>query len=188
MRHAAARQDDGFQAHRGDRAGDGLAERIAAFHGRLRRQIGIDIDGQHRVGVADMGQRNADRIVDLGCAGEGRIEILPIERPHQLEADFAWNPPAELAPGEFSGGLAAHMDRERRRRLMEELLGMIVGEDDPEIRLQGPQPLADLGGDGLDVLDIGLVLGVRHREELRRMGQHRSADHARHHGSFSLLS
>src|SRR5258708_20308473 len=94
--------------------------------------------------MADMGQRNADRIIDLGGAGEGRIEILPIERPYQLEADLARNLPVKLAPGEFSGGLAAHMDREGRRRLMKELLGVIVGEDDPEIGLQAAQPSADL--------------------------------------------
>ena len=44
---------------------------------------------------------------------------------------------------------------------------------------------ADLGRDRPHALDIGLVLGVRHGEELRRMGQHRAADHARHHGGLS---
>src|ERR1700722_12036028 len=88
-----------------------------------------------------MGERDTDRIVDPGGAREGRIEILPIKRPHQFEGDLAWNFPVELAPGEFPGRLAAHMDGEGRRRLMEELLGM---------------------------------------------GQHRTADHGRHHGCLSL--
>src|SRR5262249_46940216 len=68
----------------------------------------------------------------------------------------------------------------------EELLGMIVGEDDPEIGLQRAQILADLGRDLTHVLDDLLVLGLRHGEELGRMGQHGAADHARHHGFFSL--
>jgi hypothetical protein len=70
---------------------------------------------------------------------------------------------------------------------MEELLGVIVGKDDPEVRLERPQPGADLGRDRPDMLDNGLVLGLRHREELRRMRQHRTADHGRHHYCFSLL-
>ena len=45
---------------------------------------------------------------------------------------------------------------------------------------------ADLGRHRPDMLHIGLVLGVRHREELRRVGQHRTADHGRHHDCLSL--
>ena len=171
-----------FSPSRGDGARDRLAERIAALHGRLRRQIGVDVDRQHRIGVAEMGQRNADRVVDLGGRGEGRIEILPVELAHQLEADLARDLPVEFAAGEVAGRLAADMHGERRRRVVEELLGVIVGEDDPEVGLQRPQPLADLGRDLPHVLDVRLVLGVRHGEELRRMGQHRAADHGRHHG------
>jgi hypothetical protein len=68
---------------------------------------------------------------------------------------------------------------------VKELLGMIVGEDDPEVGFQRAQLLADLGRDLAHVLDDLLVLGLGHGEELGRMGQHRATDHARHHGSFS---
>src|SRR5688500_8396476 len=114
MRHAAARQHDSLEPERGDGSGDRLAEGIAAFHGGLRRQISIDIDRQHRVGVAEMRERNADGVVDLGGAGEGRIEVLAIERTDDLEADLARNLPTKLAPGEIAGRLTADMDGERR--------------------------------------------------------------------------
>ena len=138
MRHAAARQDHGLEPERGDGARHRLAERVAALHGRLRRQIGVDVDRQHRAGVAEMGERNADGVVDLGGAGEGRIEILPVELAHELEADLARNLPVEFAAGEFAGRLAADMHGEGRRRGVEELLGVIVGEDDPEVGLRAP--------------------------------------------------
>ena len=100
MRHAAARQDHGLKPERADAARHRLAEGIAALRRRLRRQVGVDEDRQHRIGEAEMGQRDADRIVDLGGAGEGGIEILAVEFADQLEADLAWDLPVELAAGE----------------------------------------------------------------------------------------
>jgi len=78
--------------------------------------------------------------------------------------------------------LAADMDREGRRRMVEELLGVIIGEDDPEIGLERAQPLADVGRHLAHMGDQRLVLGVRHGEKLRRVGQHGPANHRRHHG------
>ena len=112
---------------------------VAALHGGLRRQIGVDVDRQHRIGVAEMGERNADGVVDLGGRGEGRVEVLPVELAHDLEADLARDFPVEFAAGEFAGRLAADMDGERRRGVVEELLGVVVGEDDPEVGLERPQ-------------------------------------------------
>ena len=129
-----------------------------------------------------MGERDADGVVDLRRRGEGRIEILPVKLAHQLEADLARNFPVEFAAGEFAGRLAADMDGERRRGGVEELLGVVVGEDDPEVGLERAQPFADVGCDLAHMGDQRLVLGVRHGEELRRMGQHGAADHGRHHG------
>ena len=87
----------------------------------------------------------------------------------------------EFPAGEFAGRLAADMDGERRRGGVEELLGVIVGEDDPQVGLERAQPFADVGRDLAHMGDQRLVLGVRHGEELRRMGQHGAADHGRHH-------
>jgi hypothetical protein len=64
---------------------------------------------------------------------------------------------------------------------VEELLGVIVGEDDPEVGLQRSKLLADVGRHGPHAFDITLVLALRHGEELRRMGQHCAADHGGHH-------
>ena len=168
--------------HRGDGARHRLAERIAALHRGLRRQVGVDVDRQHRLGVAEMGQRNADGVVDLGGRGEGRVEILPVELAHQLEGDLARDLPVEFAAGELAGRLAADMDREGRRGGVEELLGVVVGEDDPEVGLERAQPLADVGRDLPHLRDHRLVLGVRQGEELGRMRQHCAADHGRLHG------
>jgi len=74
----------------------------------------------------------------------------------------------EIVPREMTRRLAPHMHRERRRRMMEKLFGVVVGENDPQIRLQHPQLLAD---DVTDRLDHLLVLGIRQREELRGMRQ-----------------
>jgi len=70
------------------------------------------------------------------------------------------------------------MDREGRGRRVKELLGVVVGEDDPQIGAQCPEPRADLGRRLLDPLYRAPVLGLRHRKELWRMRQHRPADHA----------
>ena len=94
----------------------------------------------------------------------------------------------ELAAGEFAGRLAADMHRERRCRIVEELLGVVVGEDDPEVRIERPQPPADIGRHLAHVLHELFVLGLRQGEELRRMGQHRAADHGGHHGFLSAVA
>ena len=83
----------------------------------------------------------------------------------------------EFSAGEVAGGFAADVDGERRCGGVEELLGMVVGKNDPEIRVERAQPLADIGGDVADLGDQRLVLGVRHGEELGRMRQHGAADH-----------
>src|SRR5712671_6540536 len=124
MRHAAARQNDGLEPHGGDGARHRLAESVAALHGGLWRQIGVDVDRQHRAGVAEMGERNSDRIIDLGGAGESRIEALPVELADELEAYLARYLPVEFATRELPTRLAADMDREGRRRMVEELLGV----------------------------------------------------------------
>src|SRR5215831_10860825 len=129
-----------------------------------------------------MGERDADRVVDLGGRREGRIEILPIELAHQLEADLARDLPVELAPGELAVRLAADMNGERRTRGVEELLGVIVGEDDPQIGVERAQPVADVGRNLAHMRHHRLVLGVRHGEELGRVRQHGAANHRRHHG------
>ncbi len=180
MRHAAARQHHGLEPHRGDDIGDRRAKGPAALDRRLRRQIGVDPDRQDRVGDAEMGQRDADRVIDPGGAGEGRVEASGVEAADQLEADFARHPPIEPAAGELALGLGADMDREGRRHGVEELLGMVVRKDDPEVGGQRLEPCADLGRGRLDPLDRVAVLGLRHREELRGVGQHGPADDARH--------
>src|SRR5262249_13798425 len=98
-----------------------------------------------------------------------------------LETDLARDLPVEFPAGEVATRLAADMDCERRRGGVEELLGVVIGEDDPEVGLQGAQLLADVGGHFPHVLDVLLVFGLGHGEELRRMGQHGAADHRRHH-------
>src|SRR5262249_58967711 len=110
---------------------DGLPKGIAALHGRLRRQVGVDVDRQHRARMAEVRQRNADGVIDLGGRGEGRIEILPVKLAHQLEGDLARYLPMELPTRKFAGRFASHMDGEGWGRGVKELLSMIVGEDDP---------------------------------------------------------
>ena len=110
------------------------------------------------------------------------IEILPVKLAHQLEADLARNFPVEFPPGEIAGRLAADVDGEGRRGGVKELLGVVVGKNDPEIRVERAQALADIGGDVAHLGDQRLVLGVRHGEELGRMRQHGAADHGRIHG------
>ena len=83
----------------------------------------------------------------------------------------------EFAPGEIARRLAADMDGEGRRGGVKELLGVVVGKNDPEVGLERAQPLADIGGDFAHLGDQHLVLGVRHGEELGRMRQHGTADH-----------
>ena len=135
-----------------------------------------------------MGQGNSDRVVDFCRAGEGGIEILPVELAHDLEADLARNLPVEFPAGELAGCLAPDMDGEGRRAHMEELLGVVVGEDDPEIGFQRTQLCAHFRRDLAHVRDDRLVLGLRHGEELGRMGQHGAADHGGHHHYFSLAA
>ena len=61
---------------------------------------------------------------------------------------------------------------------MKELLGMIIRKDDPEIGLQGLQPVADFSRYPADPLDRVAILGFGHREELRGMGKHRATNNA----------
>ena len=61
---------------------------------------------------------------------------------------------------------------------MKELLGMVVGEDDPQIGAQRLELSTNLGGRLFDAGDRASVLGFGHRKELRGMGQHRPANHA----------
>jgi hypothetical protein len=133
-----------------------------------------------------VGERDADGVVDPGSRGERGIEALAVERAHDLEADRARDFPVKFAAGKLAAGLAANVDREGRADVVEELLGVVVGEDDPEVGLERLQPRSDVGRDLTHVLDIRLVLGVRHGEELRRMRQHGAADHSRHHDSRSV--
>ena len=83
----------------------------------------------------------------------------------------------ECAPGELAGRLAADMHGERGRSGVEELFGVVVGEDDPEVGLERAQPLADVSRYLADLGDDGLVLGIGKGEELGRMRQHCPADH-----------
>lgn len=87
----------------------------------------------------------------------------------------------KLATSKLAPCLFADMDRKGECGSVEELLHMVVGEDDPQIGAQRSQSGADLGRRRLDALDRVAILGLRHREELRGMRQHRSADHALDH-------
>ena len=98
MRHAPTGHDRRSQAHCRDDPPYRLTEGIAALDRRLRRQVGIDVDRQDRVLDTEVSERNADRVIDLGGAGEGWIEALPIHLPHDFDADFARDPPAESRP------------------------------------------------------------------------------------------
>src|SRR5215472_15282994 len=131
MGHAAARQYDRVEPHRADDAGQGLTQGPAALHWRLRWQIGIDIDRQNRIGDLEMGQWDAERVIDLGGAGEGRVETLRVHLAHDLEPDRARHAPMKSAASEVTLCLVADMDREGRCGSVEELLDMVVGEDDP---------------------------------------------------------
>src|SRR5262249_39170348 len=91
-------------------------------------------------------------------------------------ADLARHLPTKLAAGKLASGLAADMHRERRRGIVKELLGVIVGEDDPEVRLARAQPFSDFGRDRAHVLDVRLVLGLGHGEELWGKGEHGATD------------
>src|SRR5947207_8924461 len=181
MRHAAARQHDGPEPHTGDGALHGLAEAVTALDGRLRREIGIHIDRQHRLRVTQMRERDPHRIVEFCRAGEGRVETLAVEIAHKLEAHLARYPPMKFAAGEFPACLAADVNGEGRRHVLEELLRVIVREEYPEFGLQSPELLADICREGPDALDGLAILGLGHGEELRSMRQHRAADHGRAH-------
>src|SRR5689334_12387402 len=114
MRHAAARQYHRFQSERGDGSGYRLAEGIAALHRWLRRQIGVDIDRQHRPGMTEMGQWDADGIIDLCRRGKCRIEVLTIKLAHQLKPDLARNFPVKFSAGKFATGFTSDVNRKRR--------------------------------------------------------------------------
>jgi hypothetical protein len=78
-----------------------------------------------------MGQRDAERVIDLGDAGEGWVETLGVHLTNDLEPDFARHAPMKLATSELALCLVADVDREGRGGSVEELLHMVVGEDDP---------------------------------------------------------
>src|SRR5215471_12658574 len=99
-----------------------------------------------------MGQRDAERVIDLGSAGEGRVETLRVHLAHDLEPDLARDAPMKLASRKFAIGLTADMDREGRCGSVEELLRMVVGEDDPQIGAQRPQSGTDLARGRFDAL------------------------------------
>ena len=84
--------------------------------------------------------------------------------------------------------LVAHVrevaaDVGKRLRALEPDLWIIFSNDHAEqfFHTTAPPFTIHVGGDLADVGDQRLVLGVRHGEELRRMGQHGAADHGRHH-------
>jgi len=183
MRHAAAGNDRGPQTHGGDDPRDRLAKGVTALHRRLRRQISIDVDRQHRVLDVQMGERYSHRVVDLCGAAEGWVEALPVEFPNQRETDFARNLPVEASASKLALGYVPDMDREGRGGLMEKLLRVVVRKNDPKIGRQGLQRGADLRSDRADPLDRISVLGLGHGKELRGMRQHRPADHSRIDGS-----
>jgi hypothetical protein len=119
---------------------------------------------RERRAAQHVGQRDAERVVDLGDAGEGWVETLAVHLADDREADLTRRSPVKLTAGELAFGVVTDMDRERRGRGVEELFGMVVGEDDPQIGVQHPQPGADLGRRSLDALDRAVVVGFRHRE------------------------
>src|SRR3546814_3870049 len=65
--------------------GERLAEGMAAFHRGLRRHVGVDVERQNRPADVQERQRNAERVVDLGGAGEGRIEPLLLQIADQVK-------------------------------------------------------------------------------------------------------
>ena len=65
---------------------------------------------------------------------------------------------------------------------MEELLGVIVREDDPQVGFQCLKILADLSRYLFHLFHDAFVFRVGHREELRGMGQHGAADDRGNHG------
>ena len=75
---------------------------MAAPGGGLWRQIGVNINGKNRVGVAEMRQGNPDGVVNLRCARERRIEVLSVELTNELEGNLAWNLPVKFSTGELT--------------------------------------------------------------------------------------
>jgi hypothetical protein len=114
------------------------------------------------------------------------IKALPIQLPDELDADLARDLPAKLAAGEGATALVADMNREGRCRLVEELFGVVVRKDDPEVRRHRFEPGADVGRCSLDAVNGAPIFGLGHREELRGVGQHGPADHTRHHWISNL--
>jgi hypothetical protein len=122
-----------------------------------------------------MRKRNAQGVVHFGGAGEGRVEAHAVELAHYAERELARNAIGELPAGELAPGLAADMQREGRRDLLEELEGMVVGHRDPDVGPQRPELLADARGDRPDLRHVLPVFGLGEREELGRVRQHRTA-------------
>ena len=180
MRHAAARHDDRSHPNRSEPARERLPESVAPLHGRLRRQVGVDEDRQHRgIANAQVRHRDAERVVDLGGAGERGIEPGAVEILDQRKPDFAGDIELELASRKGSPPHPAHVQGERRRDVGEELLRVVVADHDPDIGLERLEALADLRRHLLDAGDGRLVLGLGLGEELRGVRQHRAAEDGR---------
>ena len=64
---------------------------------------------------------------------------------------------AEGLAGEIALCLAPDMQRERRRTVEEELLGMVVGHRDPDVRFQR----RELGPDAVRLTDVEIRLGTQ---------------------------
>src|SRR4051794_10223984 len=72
------------------------------------------------------------------------------------------------------------MESERRRHLLEEPERMVARHRNPYFALHGLELPADARRHGLHLGHVVLVLGVRQREELRRMRQQGAAEDAGH--------
>src|SRR5260221_24438 len=128
----------------------------------------------HDIGLA-LAQRagRAGPAAQLDIAGVVELGLIVADQRFQVSALELFERagvPVELRIGIAVGaGKMRHAAARQHHRL------------DPERRLQGAQLLADIGRHFPHVLDVLLVFGIGHSEELRRMGQHGAADHRRHH-------
>ena len=180
MRHAAAGDDDGAQPRRLDPARQRLAEAIAAQHRRLRWHVGIDVERHDRRLDAKKAQRDAEGVVDPGVVREGRVEPFLLHVQHELHRRVAGNTESEIAADERARRLLAEMEAKGRRAVEQKLVGVVVGDHDPEIGLERRKPRADLAHREAHALDRRLVLGVGEREELRRVRHQRAAQNTLH--------
>ena len=181
MGEPAAGDHRGAHAERREPALHGLAEGVTALDARLRRHVGVDPQRNDRAGDAQEVERDAEGVVDFGVAGERRIEPFRLQVADELGRERARHLVFEVAAGEGPARLGAPVQGERRHAMEQELVGVIVGDDDVDIGLEGCQPPAIFLGQFPDALDVGLVLGLRQGEELRRVRHANAADNARIH-------